>query len=420
MIPGLAVKRHERLQDLAIPAVLLLGGARAPRARGGSGRPSRERWPRRRRSGPARAEPSPPARARRGPRAAVSAERGLRPSAWCRPASPGAAARPRRSTASASCPFPCTPIEVGQVRVRRRRSAGTRSRAIRYSRSARGRSPRSVASSARLRCASARSASTASDRSYSASAASKAARSPPRHLLFRHRGQRPRRVDADREDRVPQKRRREGQPLRGRKPAHRLEGSVAHERLGVGQGPDERLAAAGECVPAEERRGRGAPDRRPGSDLRRARREPPRLPRLLAAGVDRLAVRRLAQRPIPPPCLRRVGGPAVGPVAVALRAGVGGADRDRQVRARHAEAVVVPGGRPCSRASACGSAMQLRAGRAGRVEVVRRRFRTSPAAWQPAQTRSPRPRTFRPCGSWQSEQLTPAAYILLCRNEPYS
>ena len=41
-------------------------------------------------------------------------------------------------------------------------------------------------------------------------------------------------------------------------------------------------------------------------------------------------------------------------------------------------------------------------------------------AWQPAHTRSAEPETFRLCGLWQSEQLTPAACILLWRNDPYS
>ena len=38
--------------------------------------------------------------------------------------------------------------------------------------------------------------------------------------------------------------------------------------------------------------------------------------------------------------------------------------------------------------------------------------------WQDEQTSSAPTLTFRPCGSWQSEQVTPAAYILLWRNEP--
>ncbi len=132
-------------------------------------------------------------------------------------------------------------------------NAGTRSMAIRYSRSARARSPRSVASSARLRCASARSASTASERSYSASAASKAARSSGAHLLLRNRGQRSGGIDADREDRVAQQRRREGQALGGRKRAHRLEGAVAHERLRIAKRPNERVAAPGKsfCARSE-------------------------------------------------------------------------------------------------------------------------------------------------------------------------
>ena len=40
--------------------------------------------------------------------------------------------------------------------------------------------------------------------------------------------------------------------------------------------------------------------------------------------------------------------------------------------------------------------------------------------WQAAQTRSAETGTLRSCGLWQFVQVTPAACILLCRNEPYS
>ena len=99
--------------------------------------------------------------------------------------------------------------------------------------------------------------------------------------------------------------------LRGLESSRRLEGSGAHEGIGVCQRAGDRVAAPGECVPAEERRGRRPPDRRPRGVRRRARRAPLR-PRWtpLAAGLDDLAVRRLLRRPISPPLRRRVGGPA--------------------------------------------------------------------------------------------------------------
>ncbi len=40
--------------------------------------------------------------------------------------------------------------------------------------------------------------------------------------------------------------------------------------------------------------------------------------------------------------------------------------------------------------------------------------------WQAPQTRSVETRTFKLWGSWQLEQVTPAACILLWRKEPYS
>ena len=40
--------------------------------------------------------------------------------------------------------------------------------------------------------------------------------------------------------------------------------------------------------------------------------------------------------------------------------------------------------------------------------------------WHAAQTAFPARRVVLRCASWQSPQVTPARYILLCRNEPYS
>jgi hypothetical protein len=38
--------------------------------------------------------------------------------------------------------------------------------------------------------------------------------------------------------------------------------------------------------------------------------------------------------------------------------------------------------------------------------------------WHEEQTSSRPTFTFRSCASWQSAQVTPTAYIRLCRNEP--
>ena len=38
--------------------------------------------------------------------------------------------------------------------------------------------------------------------------------------------------------------------------------------------------------------------------------------------------------------------------------------------------------------------------------------------WQASRRRRPAARNLSECGSWQSEQVTPAAYIRLCRKEP--
>ena len=40
--------------------------------------------------------------------------------------------------------------------------------------------------------------------------------------------------------------------------------------------------------------------------------------------------------------------------------------------------------------------------------------------WHWVQTALPSARSSIECGSWQFEQRTPRAYILDCRNEPYS
>ena len=77
--------------------------------------------------------------------------------------------------------------------------------------------------------------------------------------------------------------------------------------------------------------------------------------------------------------------------------------------------------RPCSRASACGRRRSCAPGESRPCGSGASACRTSPAAWQ--RRADPVRRSRRPCrscGSWQSVQVTPAAYILLWRNEPYS
>ena len=72
---------------------------------------------------------------------------------------------------------------------------------------------------------------------------------------------------------------------------------------------------------------------------------------------------------------------------------------------------------PCRCAPACGTRRRRAPGHA----VAWRWCATAAylsAAWHCRQTPSPGARSLAPCGSWQSLQVTPAANILLCLNEP--
>ena len=132
----------------------------------------------------------------------------------------------------------------------------------------------------------------------------------------------------------------------------------------------------------------------------------------LGVVLEALAVRSVpASRSRPPP---------IAPVLsrVAIVAGIGRAELDRQIGPRDAEAVIVP---PVDHHVGARRHVARRAGRRG----ARRRHGGDAstaaylsAAWHCRQTPSPGARSFALCGSWQSLQVTPAANILLCLNEP--
>ena len=186
--------------------------------------------------------------------------------------------------------LPLTAIEIGEVRVRPA-SAGTSSCAIRTpARRAGGRPDRSRARPARGAPPRGRRRPRASARTRRARPRSRPA--PRTHRFLRNRGEGARRVDANREDRIPEEGRDQGHPLRGLERSRRLEGSGAHERIGVA-----RSRPSVSRLP-ERRSGRRA--KRPSPAGSPAVRDPPRAPRAplrpdraLAAGPDDLAVWRL-------------------------------------------------------------------------------------------------------------------------------
>src|SRR5262249_1231930 len=106
-------------------------------------------------------------------------------------------------------------------------------------------------------------------------------------------------------------------------------------------------------------------------------------------------------------------------VGMAVVASIRRAEPCRLVGTWYAETVIVPpiddhigalrhvAGRAGER-----GARAFMAGRGGRAGAY------CCAAWHCMETPSPGARNFAACGSWQSPQVTPAANILLCLNEP--
>ena len=96
------------------------------------------------------------------------------------------------------------------------------------------------------------------------------------------------------------------------------------------------------------------------------------------------------------------------------RAGPGG-----EVGPRHLEAVIVARVDHHVGLGRHVAVDALAAGLARRVVVVLGHVERARAGGTGRRRALPSARSFRLCGSWQSEQVTPAAYILLCRNEPW-
>ena len=119
------------------------------------------------------------------------------------------------------------------------------------------------------------------------------------------------------------------------------------------------------------------------------------------------------------PAHHLLGCPLRAAIAVASRAGIGGAQGDGQVGPGHAEAVISPGVdhhvRP--RRHVAGDATS---GLRARLVMVVLRTVEPGGEMALAQTALPGARSPSPCGSWQSEHVTPALNIRLCRNDPYS
>ena len=274
----------------------------------------------------------------------------------------------------------------------------------------------------RFACASARSALKACAWRYSATARVEDATAA--RAVSESRGSSSRlaeRLEADGADGIPEERRAEGHALARREARERLGRGAAHERIAVADGALERGQRAG-------RRGAGPGARRPS----RARSPARRSPRWRARAASR---RR-----------RGCGAPRRGPRPSAIPAGDPG--RTTWRRPPRPTRRPCPGGSRCTR-SACRASRRGRGaargscGRAGRRPPCRARSACGRTRTRPPACRSrggdavgrvvrrghvaaradgvaARARRRPLCGSWQSRQVTPAAYIRLCRNEPYS
>src|SRR5215813_11545969 len=162
---------------------------------------------------------------------------------------------------------------------------------------------------------------------------------PAVEALRRHRGEHARGLDAHGARGVVEERDEGGQALRGRRALQGGHGGDPYSRVGVPQRRSKRVGPlAG--IATKETEGGSAYD---GGDLPVAGHRHD-----AGCGVARArARRRKGERPLEParplgavPLLDGGGGPLVGPVAMAARARVGGAESEREIRARRPQGVV--------------------------------------------------------------------------------
>src|SRR5262244_3170329 len=162
---------------------------------------------------------------------------------------------------------------------------------------------------------------------------------PAVEALRRHRGEHARGLDAHGARGVVEERDEGGQALRGRRALEGGHGGDPYSRVGVPQRRSKRVGPlAG--IATKETEGGSAYD---GGDLPVAGHRHD-----AGCGVARArARRRKGERPLEParplgavPLLDGGGGPLVGPVAMAARARVGGAESEREIRARRPQGVV--------------------------------------------------------------------------------
>ena len=240
-------------------------------------------------------------------------------------------------------------------------------------------------------------------------------------LAVRDVRERGNRLDPHRPHRVPQQVDADPHPLLRRERLERGGRPQPHERVGVPGGLLQHRERPGAHVGRQERHGRPAHDPRllRVADHLEEERLRPRLEG--APRVNGRRVVRLLLLPAGIPLPHRAGRPLRRAVAVAVVAGVGRvlpAEGDGEVRPRGPDRVVVP------RVDS-----HVRLGPEGGTRCRRRPSRSpggsGASGWRSARAggRKSRPRPSRPspsraCGSWQSEHVTPAAYIRLWRYEP--
>ena len=295
--------------------------------------------------------------------------------------------------------------------------------ARRYRRSAAAASPCSASSMARFAWPSGRSATSSCAARYSSRAAASVARSASGSASGGTVASAARGVDPHGAHRVVEQRKQQACPCRGLDAVQRADGRHAHERIGVVQRAlDGRPRGRGK-VGLQQRHRRGADDGglcRIVATRRQSRAGPGKV---LAPGVDRLGPVRPAGSRGPPPSGRRVGGPLRRLLRVAVGAGVRRAELHRQVGTRHAEAVVVARvDHHVGRAPACGRRRSAAPAEPLGMVSGAPVSRTSPAAWQRGTHAGRRDAAQLACCADRGSrvQVTPAAYIRLCRNEPYS
>ena len=150
-----------------------------------------------------------------------------------------------------------------------------------------------------------------------------------------------RRLDAHGAYRVVQERRGELDPLSEWHPFEALGGGPAYQRIAVAQPCLYRSCRCRAQARAQQLQRRGARD----AGLRGVGRELAEQRRCVGApgspGVQRPCISLVAGWVVPVPRADAVARPLGAALGVTLRAGVGRADLDRQIRARHTQAVVV-------------------------------------------------------------------------------